>query len=165
VADDHEIGRFLTRRLCKRWRLQVVEACDGRETRDLAPVKRSPLRALLVEDNLINQKLAASLLGKAGCRVDVATDGREAVRMASQFPYDVIFMDCQMPEMDGYEATAVIRDMGNRVPIVAMTASAMPEDRRRCLQCGMDEYRSKPIVRADLERLLSILRDRIPDGG
>jgi signal transduction histidine kinase/DNA-binding response OmpR family regulator len=110
-------------------------------------------RVLIVEDSAVNQMIAARLLEKLGCRVDVAADGREAVEMVGLLPYDAIFMDCQMPEMDGFEATQEIRRReGSSVhrPIIAMTANAMQGDRDRCLDAGMDDYVSKPIRKADL---------------
>jgi CheY-like chemotaxis protein len=89
-----------------------------------------------------------------GCRVDVAGDGREAVEMVRSFPYDLVFMDCQMPEMDGFEATKLIRSWeqnnGGRVKIVAMTAHAMNGDRERCMAAGMNGYIAKPIRLEDL---------------
>jgi CheY-like chemotaxis protein len=114
-------------------------------------------RILIVEDNAVNQMIAARLLEKLGCRVDVAANGREAVEMAGLLPYDAIFMDCQMPEMDGFEATQEIRSReGPSVhrPIIAMTANAMQGDRERCLNAGMDDYISKPIRKADLNEAL-----------
>lgn len=116
------------------------------------------LRILLVEDNRVNQMVAVSLLKKWGHRVDVAANGLEAVAAIRQLPYDVILMDMQMPEMDGYTATQAIRQMpGERasIPIVAMTANAMCGDRERCLEAGADDYVSKPIDRA---KLLAVLR-------
>jgi CheY-like chemotaxis protein len=110
-------------------------------------------RVRIVEDNAVNQTVAARLLEKLGCRVDVAANGREAVEMTSLLPYDAIFMDCQMPEMDGFEATREIRKReGSSVhrPIIAMTANAMQGDRKRCLNAGMDDYVSKPMEKADL---------------
>ena len=117
-----------------------------------------PARILLVEDNPVNQKLAIRLLEKLGCRVDVAANGREAVEMLATLPYDLVFMDCQMPEMDGYEATRAVRASdtpARQVPIVAMTANAMQGDRERCLEAGMDDYISKPIRREHLAAMLA----------
>jgi CheY-like chemotaxis protein len=108
------------------------------------------VRILLAEDNLVNQKLAKLMLGKAGYQVEVANNGREAVETYTASPdtFDLIFMDVQMPEMDGKEATAAIRKMGHeRVPIIAMTAHAMKGDRDMCLQAGMNDYLTKPIKR------------------
>ena len=107
------------------------------------------VRVLLVEDNLVNQRVAQALLKKIGCRVDIAANGSEGVAMARKFPFAAILMDCQMPEMDGFEATKAIRrhenGSGKRIPIIAMTASAMESDRLHCLEVGMDDYISKPV--------------------
>jgi len=114
-------------------------------------------RVLLAEDNAVNLKLGVRLLEKLGCRVDAAGNGREAVEMAGRLPYDLIFMDCRMPEMDGYEASRKIRSRaraGPRVPIVALTAHAVNGAREECLQAGMDDYVTKPVRPADLERML-----------
>jgi signal transduction histidine kinase/ligand-binding sensor domain-containing protein/CheY-like chemotaxis protein len=113
--------------------------------------------ALLADDNRVNQKLACHLLGQLGCEVDVARDGAEALALWNQRPYDAIFMDCQMPGMDGYETTARIRQEGGRgrdIPIIATTAHSMAGDRERCLNAGMNDYVSKPLNRGDLERVL-----------
>jgi signal transduction histidine kinase/ActR/RegA family two-component response regulator len=112
-----------------------------------------PLRILLAEDNLANQKLAKYILKSRGHVVDVAEDGQKAVDLAAQNSYDVILMDVQMPVMDGLEATAAIRrrDEGmKRVPIIALTAHAMSGDREQCLAAGMDSYLSKPVAAHDL---------------
>ncbi len=119
--------------------------------------KPSTGRVLLVDDNVVNQKVGILMLEQLGCRVDVAADGKEAVEMVFAFPYDVVFMDCQMPEMDGYEATRTIRareEDGRRIPIIAMTAHAMQGDREKCLEAGMDEYIRKPVKPTELKRAL-----------
>lgn len=116
------------------------------------------LRVLVAEDNLVNRMLVTRLLEKMNCIVEIACDGVEAVQMAMRGNYDVIFMDCFMPNMDGYAATAELRRCcpnEPRVPIIALTASAMVEDRATCLAAGMDDYLSKPI---EVEALRGVLR-------
>lgn len=106
------------------------------------------LRVLVAEDNAVNQRIAQRMLEKLGCRVDVAKDGVEALALWQQHRHTVIFMDCQMPQMDGYEATAELRRLqtnGERTTIVALTANSSEEDRRKCLAAGMDDYLSKPV--------------------
>ncbi|WP_177320095.1 PAS domain-containing hybrid sensor histidine kinase/response regulator [Actinoplanes philippinensis] len=108
---------------------------------------------LLVEDNAINQTVALGILARLGYSADVAPDGRVAVSMATAHDYLAIFMDCLMPEMDGYTATAEIRrrePSGRHVPIIAMTAGALPEDRARCLDAGMDDHVAKPVMPQDI---------------
>jgi CheY-like chemotaxis protein/HPt (histidine-containing phosphotransfer) domain-containing protein len=117
---------------------------------------------LIVEDNWVNQQVAMGTLAKLGCQVDVAGGGREALERLRAAAYDLVFMDCEMPEMDGYATTAEIRRLegpARRIPIVAMTAHAMEGDRERCLAAGMDDYLSKPLelpaVHAALERWMA----------
>ncbi len=114
---------------------------------------------LIVEDNLLNQKLALRMLEKLGCRADLAGNGRDAVRMIERGGYDLVFMDCQMPEMDGYEASAIIRqrekESGQHLPIIAMTAHTMTGDRDKCMEAGMDDYISKPIRKEDILQVIS----------
>ena len=132
--------------------------------RDAAPAPRAPEdsattggRVLLAEDNIVNQKIARRMLENLGCRVDVAANGKEVIDLVKRLPYDVIFMDCQMPEMDGYEATAEIRRRESadaRVPIVALTAHALTGDLEKCLSAGMDGYVQKPVSRDMLRKAL-----------
>ena len=122
------------------------------------------LRILLAEDNAINRALATGILEKRGHSLVQAENGREAVEAVAREPFDLIFMDVQMPEMDGFEATQRIRESeaphGLHTPIVALTAHAMAGDRERCLAAGMDDYLSKPLETAALLALL----DRISAG-
>lgn len=108
-----------------------------------------PLHILLVEDNSINQLVARRLLEKAGHLVTVAANGREALHCLAERPFDLVLMDVQMPEMDGLEATALIRQQeqgsDRRLPILAFTAHALTGERERCLQAGMDGYITKPV--------------------
>jgi CheY-like chemotaxis protein len=119
---------------------------------------RHPLRILLAEDNVVNQKLALRLLSQMGYRADVASNGIEAIESVERQPYDVVLMDVQMPEMDGLEAARRITakfEPGERPRIVAMTANAMQGDRDECLAAGMDDYVTKPIrVDALVEALM-----------
>jgi len=130
-----------------------------------APARRQTLRVLLAEDNPVNQKVAMKILERLGYEADVAANGQEVLSALKQIPYDVILMDCQMPEMDGYEATRLIRQMAQdpsarnktdlkRIYIIALTANAMAGDRDTCLAAGMDDYISKPIRREDLQAAL-----------
>ena len=109
---------------------------------------RHPLRVLLVEDNMINQKVAAKILSRLGYQSDIASNGFEAIESLERQPYDVVFMDIQMPEMDGNEATKRIRDRwpkDHQPYIIAMTAHALEGDREKYIARGMDDYVSKPI--------------------
>ena len=113
-------------------------------------------RVLVAEDNSVNRRLVVRILEKLGCTVDTAIDGVRAVQMCDSFEYDLVFMDCLMPEMDGYDATVEIRRRrnGKRLPIVALTANALAGDREKCVACGMDDYLSKPVRREDLQQAL-----------
>jgi PAS domain S-box-containing protein len=110
---------------------------------------------LLVDDNSINQKVAGRMLERFGCRVTLASDGVEAVTLASSQSFELIFMDCQMPEMDGFEAARRLRELGCTTPIVALTANALVGDRERCLDAGMNEYLTKPVRAEGLGAMLA----------
>ena len=114
------------------------------------PVSRHLLHVLLAEDNPINQQLVARMLANRGHTVEVVSTGAEALAALEQQPFDVVLMDVQMPEMDGFEATAAIRDReratNRHMPIIAMTAHAMRGDQEKCLNAGMDAYLSKPMT-------------------
>jgi PAS domain S-box-containing protein len=152
----------------------IVTAVAGQEMavdkRDVQPkpataAAERALRILLAEDNAVNQKFAVRVIEKAGHSVVVANNGREALDVWQREPFDVVLMDVQMPEMDGFTATARIRDLEKergstgRTPIIAMTANAMKGDRERCLEAGMDGYISKPVKRdsmfAEIDRVVA----------
>ena len=146
-----ETSTFVTRH-------SLAEAQAAPADVDIEEAPSTSLRVLVAEDNLVNQMIASKMLKKLGCQVDVAASGQEAVNMLEMLPYHIVFMDCQMPEMDGFEATRVIRQKeessGEHVPIIAMTANAMAGDRERCLEAGMDDYLSKPVRPAELRRVV-----------
>ncbi len=131
-------------------------------------IKRG-LRILVAEDNLVNQRLASRLLEKAGHTVTIAKNGIEAVEKLANGLFDLVLMDVQMPGMDGFQATAAIRETekptGKHIPIVAVTAHAMKVDQERCLQAGMDDYISKPILPAELFRVLEKQLGALDVGG
>lgn len=155
--------------------LVALGRIDSPEVRtDLLSIAPRRLRVLLVEDNPVNQKFAAVVLEKMGHKVTVASNGREALHKFLTHIYDVILMDCQMPEMDGFEATEAIRAAerrsgAHRIPIVAMTAEALPEDRQRCFAAGMDAYVAKPFRVGDLAAAVANVPQRAEeereDGG
>ncbi len=127
------------------------------EARQADKPTRKP-RILMAEDNRVNQKVALKILEKLGCNVDVACNGKIAVEMIGEKRYDMILMDCMMPEMDGFEATQVIREQelsnGEHMPIVALTANALPGDRQFCLDAGMDDYITKPVRPDDFRKAI-----------
>jgi signal transduction histidine kinase/DNA-binding response OmpR family regulator len=141
------------------------------ESSEPLPLVGARPRVLVAEDNAVNQRVAIRMLERLGLGADIASDGREAVQSFARQPYAVVLMDCQMPELDGFEATARIRARevgGRRTPIIAMTASAMRGDRERCLAAGMDDYIAKPVtidsLRAVLRRWLPMADDVLPIG-
>ncbi|HXX63642.1 MAG TPA: response regulator, partial [Bacteroidota bacterium] len=126
------------------------------------PVRRLPLRILVAEDNVINQKVALRMLDRLGYRADVAGNGAEAVAAIQRQQYDLVFMDVHMPEMDGFEATRNIRAIEGKLRhtnIIAMTANALQGDRERCLEAGMDDYIAKPVRQSDLA---GVIKRRLP---
>ncbi|SDD47480.1 hybrid sensor histidine kinase/response regulator [Nocardioides lianchengensis] len=136
--------------------LQVVEAREATEPPEPAP--RSRGHVLVVEDNDVNQVVAVGILATLGFTADVAEDGRAALDRLRTTSYDAVLMDCQMPELDGYDATRalrVIEGLGRHTPVVALTASAVQGERERCLEAGMDDYLAKPITPADVDAVLT----------
>ncbi len=131
---------------------------------ETAPVLRDARQVLLVEDNVVSQKIATAFLRKLGCLVQVASNGAEALSLisADRERYSAVLMDCQMPVLNGFDATRALREIERanpqlrRVRIIAMTANAMTGDRERCLEAGMDDYLSKPVDPARLAALLEL---------
>jgi two-component system, sensor histidine kinase and response regulator len=162
------------RRNLEEWGVQVVEAADGEaaqralDQREKAPSEAAPrparsageaLRILLAEDSVVNQRVTSGLLEALGHSVDTVGDGADAVAAAAKERYDLVLMDLQMPVMGGLDATSAIRRReaveGGHLPIVALTARAMEEDRRLCLAAGMDGYLAKPLRHAEIEALVA----------
>jgi CheY-like chemotaxis protein len=142
---------------------RVLGEADDRSLDTIATVQRYDARVLLVEDNAVNAEICCAMLATLGCTVETAVNGAEAVAMTAAGRYDLILMDCQMPVMDGFQATHAIRarealsPTSQRVPIVALTANAMQGDREECLAAGMDDYVTKPIrVDALVEALTQV---------
>jgi two-component system sensor histidine kinase/response regulator len=137
--------------------LSVVGESKIRPARSVRPAPPLGVRVLVVEDNAVNQLVATGLLESLGCRVDVVGNGMNAVeRLSGAHGFDVVLMDCRMPILDGYDATRAVRaaEVGTRVPIIAMTASALEGERERCLEAGMDDFLTKPVDPSQLARAL-----------
>ncbi|MCK4709152.1 MAG: response regulator, partial [Gammaproteobacteria bacterium] len=123
-------------------------------------IKQFNAQVLVVEDNIVNQQVAEGMLQKFGVNIDLASNGEEAIKALEQKSYDIVFMDCQMPVLDGYEATQQIRDQlspvqNHSIPVVAMTANAMQGDREQCIAAGMDDYIAKPVDPSRIQIALS----------
>ena len=137
----------------------LKEAKQGKQRKTGSTLRFESVQILLVEDNPINLQVASTMLEKYGCRVTPAGDGDEAVKQVGKMPFDLIFMDCQMPVLDGYEATRFIRkqeavEKRPRTPIIAFTANALKGDDEKCFAAGMDDYISKPVRQSEMERVL-----------
>ncbi|CAA9500739.1 MAG: BarA sensory histidine kinase (VarS GacS) [uncultured Solirubrobacteraceae bacterium] len=164
AARDADIRLYLTKPVRHaQLRAALVRVLFGRlspppEAFVRSQVEPAGFTVLVAEDNPVNQLVARATLERLGFRVDVAPDGEQAVAMSAAEDYAAIFMDCQMPRLDGYSATAMIRrredGAGRRTPIVAMTAHALKGDRERCLAAGMDDYLAKPLDHDELQRVL-----------
>ncbi len=142
---------------------QTLSTGPALVTRHQVAEVHAHIRLLVVDDNPVNQKVAVKMLEKLGHRVDVAGNGQEALTALARHRYNLVFMDCQMPEMDGFETTRMIRtheQPGDHLPIIAMTANAMHGDREHCLSAGMDDFVSKPVKSQDLSTVLSRWLDR-----
>ena len=154
VESDSGKGSKFTISLC----FKVTDETTDNKTISSNNIIDTNKKILLVEDNELNYEIAKTVLEEAGFRVDGASNGKEAIDKASDNTYDVILMDIQMPIMDGYEATKELRRLGNRTPIIAMTANAFSEDRKKAKEVGMDGYISKPIdVKALVSTIMNIL--------
>jgi len=147
---ESKVGSGSTFYFTAKFKKASVYSKEKKQNKDKQSKKEDIIKnahILLVEDNEINQKLMTKMLGKLGCKIDIAKDGIVAIEKSSNGSYSVILMDIQMPNMGGLQATKEIRQQGNNTPIIAMTANAMKGDREKCLNAGMDDYISKPIVR------------------
>lgn len=166
MAPLHQLARPLTRGALYQTLHRVLQGHDAEHPLATPPTATAKGRAriLLVEDNPVNQLVAKGMLAKLGCQVELATQGVEALARLEEQAFDLVLMDCNMPVMDGYEATRRIRERGRcpGLPIVALTANAMPEERERCRAAGMDDYLAKPFRREDL---LAVVDRWVPVSG
>ena len=158
-----QIDRQLHKPLRQRALFDACSTATGNLVEVVAPEREvdrilGGTRVLVVEDNLVNQRVVTKMLEKLGVTYEVCGDGEQAISRYAAAPFDAILMDCQMPVLDGYEATAEIRaresKSGGHIPIIGLTANAMPEDRQRCLDAGMDDYLTKPLRRVVLRDAL-----------
>jgi PAS domain S-box-containing protein len=157
-----EIARAVEAGRSEAHSVQAVAARDGASTAAGGDASAAPApcraRVLVAEDNLVNQEIVVAMLENLGCRIVVAADGREAIQRWRPGQFDLVLMDCMMPVMDGFEATAQLRalerELGTRTPVVALTANALLGDREACLAAGMDDYLAKPFTMAQLTRIL-----------
>lgn len=166
MAPLHQLARPLSRAALYQTLHRVLQGHAAEHPLATPPpaTARGRARILLVEDNPVNQLVAKGMLAKLGCQVELATQGVEALAQLEEEAFDLVLMDCNMPVMDGYEATRRIRERGRwpGLPIVALTANAMPEERDRCRAAGMDDYLAKPFRREDL---LAVVDRWVPVSG
>jgi CheY-like chemotaxis protein len=140
--------------------LDEVEEYKANATDKVSDNQKSKYKILIAEDNLINQLVALEILKNLGYQADKASNGEDVLSAMKKVPYDLILMDCQMPIMDGYQATSSIRskqllDINSSIPIIAMTAAAMKGDREKCIESGMNDYLTKPIDPLALSEMLN----------
>jgi len=145
---------------CEYGQESLEQVMEQKQDLTVSPERKRLAKILLAEDDTTNQKVAKGILEKLGYSLDIVNNGKEVVNVLKQVLYDLVFMDCQMPEMDGYEATGVIRNpasgvVNNTIPVIAMTAHAMTGDRERCLSAGMDDYVTKPIKMDSMSAVLN----------
>ena len=138
----------------------LAENLSSANAPSISESAKRKIRILVAEDNPVNQKVAQAMLKKMGLRADVVANGQEAVNALQIIPYDLVLMDCQMPEMDGFEATRTIRQRGSKalnpeIPIIAMTAFTMRGDRDKCIKAGMSDFIAKPVQQKGLTELLA----------
>jgi len=173
LVKSHGLAAYLTKPVRQGRLFDVLTTAVGqaRPTQRMKPIPPPPTvkkhgRVLVAEDNVVNQKVAVGMLQKLGYEVDVAADGQAALDAASKTSYVAILMDCQMPRMDGYEATLKLRrwesGTNHRIRVIAMTANAMRGDREKCLAVGMDDYLAKPLKMEDVEAALMLAGPQPP---
>ncbi|MBL8768211.1 MAG: response regulator, partial [Planctomycetes bacterium] len=166
IADDAAKSKTILRRPLRSWAiasaLRAVDRGAAAMSSAAPPATKTEgastlrgARVLVAEDNPVNQRIATRMLANLGCTVVLAANGREAVQRFQTATFDAVLMDCQMPEMDGYQATRAIREQSTqRIPVIAMTAHAMEGDDRKCFDAGMDDYLTKPVSSASLQATL-----------
>ncbi|MDD2112074.1 response regulator [Pseudomonas asiatica] len=166
LAPLHQLARPLARNALYQTLRRTLQGHEPEHPLDTPAItlEQGRARILLVEDNPVNQLVAKGMLAKLGCQVQLATQGAEALELLEQDEFDLVLMDCNMPVMDGYEASRRIRQSGRwpDLPIVALTANAMPEERERCRAAGMNDYLAKPFRR---EELLALVDHWVPVNG
>ncbi|WP_027596052.1 response regulator [Pseudomonas sp. LAIL14HWK12:I7] len=166
LAPLHQLARPLARNALYQTLRRILQGHEPEHplANPHTPPEQGRARILLVEDNPVNQLVAKGMLAKLGCQVQLATQGAEALALLEQEDFDLVLMDCNMPVMDGYEASRRIRQSGRwpDLPIVALTANAMPEERERCRAAGMNDYLAKPFRR---EELLALVEHWVPISG